>query len=347
MISRSPSLTVVVPRCLERLQDLSDGPLDGEGALAFIAGRGRVERRWPAKDAEHARLYAWQYGLLEVLGLDRDGRSAAFPSAATCALGTRSVSRAHASDRAVDWLHVEPIHLAAGLSEVTLVPLRGELAVYQTERDALSDVLGTHLQAEGFTLQPYGQSEWLLAAPRVLEAQTVTVSFAARNAWNAALPQGRDGPTLRRLMTELQMLLHDHPINAARQARGVPEINAVWLWGNGTVDAQPRASSRPCLGDHAYLRGLCQANGWEAPLAIAPLEAALECAHMHPASVLVIDDAMLEALDTTLSSVLGALKRGRIGRVDLVVDEWRLSVDRWALRRFWRRPAPAAAWARA
>jgi hypothetical protein len=37
------------------------------------------------------------------------------------------------------------------------------------------------------------------------------------------------------------MLLHEHPINESREARGEPPVNSVWLWGGGT---RPAASAR-------------------------------------------------------------------------------------------------------
>ncbi len=45
------------------------------------------------------------------------------------------------------------------------------------------------------------------------------------------------------------MLLHDHPVNEARERRGEPPINAVWLWGGGRLAAPDRARrSSACAG---------------------------------------------------------------------------------------------------
>jgi 2,3-bisphosphoglycerate-independent phosphoglycerate mutase len=35
------------------------------------------------------------------------------------------------------------------------------------------------------------------------------------------------------LMNESQRLLKDHPVNLAREARGLPPANSIWLWGQG------------------------------------------------------------------------------------------------------------------
>lgn len=48
-----------------------------------------------------------------------------------------------------------------------------------------------------------------------------------------------------RLQNELQMLLHDHPINEARLARGAATVNAVWISGTGTPDDIPTRTINP------------------------------------------------------------------------------------------------------
>ena len=37
----------------------------------------------------------------------------------------------------------------------------------------------------------------------------------------------------RTRLNELQMLLHAHPVNQAREARGELSVNSLWLWGGG------------------------------------------------------------------------------------------------------------------
>ncbi|HSC98716.1 MAG TPA: hypothetical protein VLI21_07425, partial [Casimicrobiaceae bacterium] len=34
---------------------------------------------------------------------------------------------------------------------------------------------------------------------------------------------------------EIQMLLHEHPVNAAREARSEPPVTGIWFWGGGTA----------------------------------------------------------------------------------------------------------------
>jgi 2,3-bisphosphoglycerate-independent phosphoglycerate mutase len=48
---------------------------------------------------------------------------------------------------------------------------------------------------------------------------------------SALLPQMK-GPVLT-LMKESQQLLKNHPVNQAREAKGLPPANSIWLWGQG------------------------------------------------------------------------------------------------------------------
>jgi hypothetical protein len=62
-------------------------------------------------------------------------------------------------------------------------------------------------------------------------------------------------------MNELQMLLHDHPVNQAREERGEPVINSLWFWGNGVLPESVSAPGPEICADHALARGLARHAG--------------------------------------------------------------------------------------
>jgi hypothetical protein len=49
----------------------------------------------------------------------------------------------------------------------------------------------------------------------------------------------------RRLQNELQMLLSQHPVNAAREAAGKLAINGIWFWGAGALSEPPPEPQEP------------------------------------------------------------------------------------------------------
>ena len=47
-------------------------------------------------------------------------------------------------------------------------------------------------------------------------------------------------------MNELQMLLYTHPVNVAREDRGLPPINVIWLWAfSALAEVTPVVRSAP------------------------------------------------------------------------------------------------------
>jgi hypothetical protein len=57
--------------------------------------------------------------------------------------------------------------------------------------------------------------------------------LAGRDLFDAQ-PSGADGGRLRRLMSEMEMWLYDHPVNRERVVRQLPSVSSLWLWGGGT-----------------------------------------------------------------------------------------------------------------
>lgn len=55
----------------------------------------------------------------------------------------------------------------------------------------------------------------------------------------AYLPQGENAPRLLNMMKESHAFLKDHPVNKAREARGLRPANSIWLWGEGRKPAIP------------------------------------------------------------------------------------------------------------
>jgi hypothetical protein len=72
------------------------------------------------------------------------------------------------------------------------------------------------------------------------------------------LPSGADAARFRALMNEVQMLLHEHPVNTEREARGARPINSVWFWGGGTLPSVDGAFAG-VWAEHPLARGLATA----------------------------------------------------------------------------------------
>lgn len=58
------------------------------------------------------------------------------------------------------------------------------------------------------------------------------------------LPRGKGAARLIKLMTEAQLILHEHPVNQARRKEGKPAANATWPWGQGRAPQMPTLHTR-------------------------------------------------------------------------------------------------------
>lgn len=58
------------------------------------------------------------------------------------------------------------------------------------------------------------------------------------------LPQGENASRLFKMMKESHNILKDHPVNKAREARGLRPANSIWLWGEGRRPAIPLFSDK-------------------------------------------------------------------------------------------------------
>lgn len=155
------------------------------------------------------------------------------------------------------WLRADPVHLEAGMQGMFL---RDGLALSQAESQALAQSLVPLLAEQGVAFAAPGPSSWYLKFPAPQDLATTPLDRArGRQAMNF-LPEGTDAPRLMRLINEVQMLLHAHPLNQAREQAGVATVNSLWPWGGGTTAPLARCFDA-VWGQHPLLLDLAHASG--------------------------------------------------------------------------------------
>ena len=127
-----------------------------------------------------------------------------------------------------------PLHAALGLTDLTpLDPALIELTEHESR--ALCEAADQHLSVDGVRLSFVDANTWLVTYANEMSVLTERPDWLIGEPLRPNLPHGRDARLVERWMNELQMLLFAHPVNAAREERGLPPINVVWLWGFGAV----------------------------------------------------------------------------------------------------------------
>lgn len=87
--------------------------------------------------------------------------------------------------------------------------------------------------AAGFTLEPLSTGRARLHGPLPNPEKSISPKALSGQDIGDWWPTGALWQPWRRLLNELQMTWHEHPVNEARSARGQAPINGVWLYGGG------------------------------------------------------------------------------------------------------------------
>lgn len=301
-------------------------------ALSLLLGRGTRSLR-PAGAPEQV--------LAGLFGLDRQAPFAAL----------RRAGYGEPADGRF-WIAADTTHLRFARDALMLTD-RPDVAPDAAEAAALAASWNAHFASVGWLhLSAGGHGH--LSLHEAIEVDTVPPGAALGRKLDASMPGGRDAGKLRQWMNETQMLLHAHPVNAAREEAGRPAINSLWMWGAGVL---PTGLALPCLqlwADDALAHGFAQA----AAVRAAPLPENPEVA-LQEGNLVLLTPALepslyldgeawtqaAEALDARwIAPALQALKRGELQSltVTLTGDDGALActTERRDLLKFWRRPLP-------
>ena len=131
------------------------------------------------------------------------------------------------------WLRADPVHLRVMRDRIVLAGADA-LSLSRQDADALADAIGQHFGADLSPL-PLHPQRWYLRYSQAPRLATTPLSVAVGRDIDPLLPQGDDAMRFRAELNELQMLLHEHPVNQAREARGELLVNSLWLWGGGRL----------------------------------------------------------------------------------------------------------------
>lgn len=136
------------------------------------------------------------------------------------------------------WLRADPVHLRVMRDRIVLAS-PDELRLTQPEAEALAHSIGEHF-GPAFSPQTLHPARWYQRLEQPPRLHTTPISLAVGCDIDPLLPQGEDAMLFRTQLNELQMLLFDHPVNQAREARGELPVSSLWLWGGGCLPAVPK-----------------------------------------------------------------------------------------------------------
>lgn len=260
------------------------------------------------------------------------------------------------------WLRADPVHLRLQRTQMLLADCSA-LGLSKQDADGIVAVLNRHFAQDGLRFIAPHPGRWYLGLDRAPQLATHTLSEVIGADINVNLPTGGDALHWHKIANEIQMLLHNHPLNDAREARGEMTVNSVWLWGGGTRPTVPGRHFSAVWSDEALPCALAAHAG----LPAAPLPAnaghwlrAIDSASSHHLIVLGQLAAAAQygnmarwreeitALERDwFAPLLATLRQRRISRLTLAVaghrSSERFEVTPADLLKFWRsgNPLPA------
>lgn len=160
------------------------------------------------------------------------------------------------------WVKVDPVHLVPDRDTLLMMP-QVQLGVTEAESLALLNAFNKHFAEDGLQLLYGAPNSWYLSVVQPVDLHTTSLPDATMTPLMACSPQGNAANYWLKLMNETQMLFYTHPVNELRREQGLPEINGVWVWGEGQLDFEKiqTKSDLKVFAHSAYLKGLAKLAG--------------------------------------------------------------------------------------
>ena len=173
-----------------------------------------------------------------------------------------SVRRTTPEGGETGWGLVTPAHWLVGRDDVHLVD-PAQLALDEAEAATLHGALAPLFEELGWTWKRAGIDRWYVSHPTLATLPSASTDRVIGRNVDLWLNDHPGALLVRRLQSEVQMLLYVHPLNDERSARGALPVNSFWLAGTGP--AQPAGAALP--GDVRVddrLRAPALADDWSA-----------------------------------------------------------------------------------
>ena len=233
------------------------------------------------------------------------------------------------------WLRADPCRIQPDINGARLLDHGETLGLDAEDVAQLLPALKPLFGDAGMPIDAPSPSRWYLRLPASSKLPPFTApDDALGDDVFEHLPEGSEGRRWRSLLTEAQVVLHNHPWNDRRMAAGKRPVNSLWFWGGGVLPDHVRSAYARFHGGDEVSMALAAAAH-----VAAPLPARFEAGE----GDVLFDLAAMRDLPRIerdwLQPALQALRAGRFRSLVLdTADGAVFTVERAQRWRFWRRP---------
>lgn len=236
----------------------------------------------------------------------------------------------------------QPVHLQLQRDSFTIAGPEA-LSLQKAEADSLLALLNEHFAEQGlkFVQSPHCADRWYLQLQTPPHIQTTQVDVAMGRDIRGLLPHGQDAAFWNAFLNEVQMLLFEHPLNQAREARGELPVSGVWVYGGGVLPSKATGVLPLLFAEDAVARGLATLQAGECHAVPRDMRELLR----HEAT-----QAWLVPVESAAAVVNGlpmlwqALRRGGLSQLELNIAlgdrVLQCRVNKWDTYQFWRKSRP-------
>ena len=274
------------------------------------------------------------------------------------------------------WLRADPVHLRIEHNQIVLADSQ-IFQITSEETNQFTDLLNHHFAEDSYgltsgnsditkqrpVLLPLAPDRWYLHVAETPTLKTHALSTVSGRNINSFLPSGEDGIQWQKYFNEIQMLLYEHPLNLAREARGELAINGIWFWGGGTMPQSINSPYTQVWANAVLPQSLALANATShadlPPTAAAWRQSATTGSHLAILDTLSsraqYDNAYgwrenLKKLELEwFGPLLIALKQGKLEKLTITTIDDRssknFSITSHDLWKFWRAAKPLTTYA--
>ncbi len=327
-------LTLLVPELIwpEPGDDHTLGKLELPGLESLLA-RGKITRK-PRRPQE-----------ISLAALFNEPAPAPFGA-------LRLLGEGDSEGRTGYWLCADPVHLRFHHERIVLA----DAGAFELDLNEAHDIV-TALNCEFADVGHFhvgNARRWYLKLHQAIDHPVPPLSAVAGRRVDTS---DRSALPLTRLINEIQMYLHGHPVNAARQQEGKPAINSLWLWGGGTLEpwaAEAAGDFTSIFADDAIASGIALARHIPGSASLAAFSDLPDAAGERPLVMLdalqagvIYEDSRswrntLCELDHTWFRPLGNALGRQVDRITLIAPtiygELQIEIHAGARWHFWKRP---------
>jgi hypothetical protein len=246
--------------------------------------------------------------------------------------------------------YCEPIHLRADMSDAIVFD-RSHFNLTLDEAQSLVNAINPQLQGNSYRIEIADPYRWYLLSDIEIASTIPALRQLHGRPVGAVLTNPGYAAEWRHLMNELQILLHQQPVNTERIDCGELPVNGVWIHPGSVFEARDYTISR-VVTSSPFAQEVCRS------LVLDCMDKLNESVLTGKGDILIFDESLMAKGDVkSLQLQLEAMEADwfqpmriwlRQGKIDEIiidpVDGRRFIIRHKFLRRFWKRMHPLDAY---